>query len=81
MDMGISRPMAWILVVVLVLLSGMFSGLTLGLMGLDIVGLDIVSHGEDRNLAKCARAIIPIRENRNRLLCTLLLGNVAVSGT
>jgi len=71
--------LAWVIVVLLVLMSGLFSGLTLGLLGLDKVGLDIVSHGEDRELAKCAKAIQPVREDGNRLLCTLLLGNVAVN--
>ena len=31
----------WIIIVVLVLLSGLFSGLTLGLLGLDVNGLEV----------------------------------------
>jgi metal transporter CNNM len=75
------------LVVALVLLSGLFSGLTLGLMGLDKIGMDIVSGAgrskdatpEQRQQAKYAMQIKPIRDEGNQLLCTLLLGNVAVN--
>ncbi|CAE7262250.1 cnnm4 [Symbiodinium natans] len=63
----------------LVALSGLFSGLTLGLMGLDVIGLQIVQKGENKELARCAAKIAPIRESGNQLLCTLLLGNVAVN--
>lgn len=66
----------------LVMLSGLFSGLTLGLMGLDVIGLQIVQKGDDKELARhttCAEKIAPIRESGNQLLCTLLLGNVAVN--
>ncbi|GMH50474.1 hypothetical protein TrRE_jg10315, partial [Triparma retinervis] len=69
----------WLLIVVLILLSGLFSGLTLGLMGLDMTGLEIVMGGSDPVAAKNAKKIIPIRRNGNQLLCTLLLGNVAVN--
>jgi metal transporter CNNM len=63
----------------LVLLSGLFSGLTLGLMGLDVIGLQIVMKGDNVEMARCAEKIAPIREKGNMLLCTLLLGNVAVN--
>lgn len=63
----------------LVLTSGLFSGLTLGLMGLDIIGLQIVKRGGNEELARCAARIAPLRDNGNLLLCTLLLGNVAVN--
>merc|ERR1719282_837691 len=66
-------------IVLLVMMSGLFSGLTLGLMGLDLIGLQIVQKGDDATLAKCATKIAPLRENGNLLLCTLLLGNVAVN--
>jgi metal transporter CNNM len=56
----------------------MFSGLTLGLMGLDMHGLEIVAAGSDPVAAACAKKIMPVRRNGNLLLCTLLFGNVAV---
>jgi len=64
--------------ILLLALSGLFSGLTLGLLGLDPVSLKIVSKGDTTN-AKYAQQIIPIRAKGNLLLCTLLLGNVAVN--
>lgn len=65
--------------VVLVMLSGLFSGLTLGLMGLDVIGLQIVMKGDHKELARCAEQIAPVRMTGNQLLCTLLLGNTAVN--
>uniref|UniRef100_A0A6U6UMF9 CNNM transmembrane domain-containing protein n=1 Tax=Zooxanthella nutricula TaxID=1333877 RepID=A0A6U6UMF9_9DINO len=73
--MYLSLPM----VAILVALSGLFSGLTLGLLGLDVIGLQIVQRGDDPYLARCAAKIAPVRQKGNMLLCTLLLGNVAVN--
>merc|ERR1719401_2766338 len=67
------------IIVFLVMLSGLFSGLTLGLMGLDLIGLETVENGDNVELSKCAAKIKPIRQKGNLLLCTLLLGNVAVN--
>lgn len=64
-----------IVVVVLVTLSGLFSGLTLGLMGLNTFSLRRKAKLGDEN----AKKILPLRERGNLLLCTLLLGNVAVN--
>merc|ERR1719233_1137178 len=64
--------------VLLLFMSGLFSGLTLGLLGLDPVSLKIVAKGDTTN-AKYAQKVIPIRAKGNLLLCTLLLGNVAVN--
>ena len=117
----------YIAVAVLICFSGLFSGLTLGLMGLDKIGLEIVirsgedalrdkkkserdSSGDDeigsasdpedefkrqtrreqraeaeeeQNQAlvdmRNAKKIQPLRDDGNLLLCTLLLGNVAVN--
>eukprot|EP00978_Attheya_sp_CCMP212_P022072 scaffold65380_cov44-Attheya_sp.AAC.2 len=60
-------------------MSGIFSGLTLGLMSLDKHGLEIVMEGDNPRLARAAARIYPVRENGNLLLCTLLLGNVSVN--
>lgn len=69
----------YIIITLLVLCSAFFSGLTLALMGLDTTGLEIVMSGDDPVLSSAARKIYPVRKNGNLLLCTLLLGNVAVN--
>jgi metal transporter CNNM len=68
-----------VLSVSLLVLSGLFSGLTLGLMSLDVSGLDIVISGGDPQEAEYAKKILPLREKGNLLLCTLLLGNTLVN--
>lgn len=66
---------------VLMVLSGLFSGLNLGLMALDPVTLKIVmKSGTDRQ-KWAARTIYRVRRHGNYLLCTLLLGNVLVNST
>ncbi|KAM8828174.1 LOW QUALITY PROTEIN: metal transporter CNNM4 [Spinachia spinachia] len=70
-----------ILICCLLVLSGMFSGLNLGLMALDPMELRIVqSCGTDKE-RRDARKIEPIRSKGNYLLCSLLLGNVLVNTT
>ena len=68
-----------ILAVFLLLLSGLFSGLTLGLMSLDMVSLEILAEGGDEEEKEYAKKIIPVRAKGNLLLCTLLLGNTMVN--
>ncbi|KAM6986434.1 metal transporter CNNM4-like isoform 2-T2 [Aplochiton taeniatus] len=74
----------WLQVIVigcLLMLSGIFSGLNLGLMALDPMELRIVqSCGTDKE-KKYAGKIEPIRSKGNYLLCSLLLGNVLVNTT
>ncbi len=69
-----------VMTVLLVGLSGIFSGLTLGLFSLDPDELErkIAMGGNDGALAT---KILPVRKDGNLLLCTLLLGNVAVNST
>lgn len=69
--------MEYLISLVLVLLSGLFSGLTLGLLSLDSQSLARRAKHGDQN----AILIYPIRKNGNLLLTTLLLGNVAVNTT
>lgn len=72
----------WRLSIALFLLmwSGTFSGLTLGLLGLDLTGLDIIIKGDPTSdESQYAKKIYPLRKDGNLLLCTLLLGNVAVN--
>ncbi len=67
--------MDYIIVALLVLLSGMFSGLTLGLLSLDKSDLERkISLGN-----KDAKKVYSVRKRGNLLLCTLLLGNVGVN--
>ena len=69
--------MDYIIVTALVLLSGLFSGLTLGLLSLDKNELERkISLGN-----KEAKKVYDVRKRGNLLLSTLLLGNVAVNST
>jgi len=63
----------------LLLMSGFFSGLTLGLLSLNLEDLEIIIQGGDEAQARLARRILPIRRHGNLLLCTLLLGNTLVN--
>jgi len=69
----------WVAIIVLIAFSGLFSGLNLGLMSLDPVGLEIIMASDNKNNIKSANKIKPLRDRGNWLLCTLLLGNVAVN--
>ncbi|XP_075960446.1 metal transporter CNNM4-like isoform X2 [Anarhichas minor] len=74
----------WLQVIIicfLLVLSGMFSGLNLGLMALDPMELRIVQTCGTEKEKKYARKIEPIRRKGNYLLCSLLLGNVLVNTT
>ena len=65
---------------ILVALSGLFSGLNLGLMSFtdDDLGL-VISGSGDPEEVECAQKIRPLRKRGNLLLCTLLLGNTLVN--
>lgn len=75
------------LILVLVTLSAIFSGLTLGLMSLDRLGLEVIIGAGERDgasddevaKAEAAKRILPVRESGNTLLSTLVLGNVSVN--
>uniref|UniRef100_A0A8D2KUC6 Metal transporter n=1 Tax=Varanus komodoensis TaxID=61221 RepID=A0A8D2KUC6_VARKO len=62
-------------------LSGMFSGLNLGLMSLDPMELRIVQNCGTPKETKYATMIEPTRRKGNYLLCSLLLGNVLVNAS
>ncbi|KAA0195602.1 Metal transporter CNNM2 [Fasciolopsis buskii] len=68
-----------LLMMLTVSLSACFSGLHIGLLKLDKVMLHVVKTAGSPKEKLYATVILPIRENGNRLLCTLLLSNVTVN--
>ncbi|XP_031418108.1 metal transporter CNNM2 isoform X2 [Clupea harengus] len=70
-----------IFISMLLCLSGMFSGLNLGLMALDPMELQIVQNCGTEKEKNYSRKIEPVRSQGNYLLCSLLLGNVLVNTT
>jgi hypothetical protein len=65
----------WAGVLVCVLHSAIFSGLTIGFFGLSRLGLEIKAEAKDRDAAR----ILNLRKDSNFLLATLLWGNVAAN--
>ncbi|KAJ3027504.1 UNVERIFIED_CONTAM: hypothetical protein HDU68_003692 [Siphonaria sp. JEL0065] len=65
----------------LVLLGGMFAGLTIGLMSIDETNLRILKRSGTPTEKMYAERIEPIRKNGHLLLVTLLLSNTIVNET
>jgi metal transporter CNNM len=59
----------------LVLFAGLMSGLTMGLMSLDMTNLKIIAKSGDPVAQKHAERIIPLVAKHHLLLVTLLIGN------
>ncbi|KAJ3918705.1 hypothetical protein F5877DRAFT_78746 [Lentinula edodes] len=70
-----------VLIVLLVLLSGLFAGPTLGYFSLDQTQLNVLSVSGTPDQRRYANQIKPIRENGHLLLVTLLLANMIVNET
>lgn len=66
-------------IVLLNVLSALFSGLVLGLLSLDVTDLEILRKCGTERERQYAAVIIPMRRHSNLLLCSLVLGNVLVN--
>jgi metal transporter CNNM len=68
------------LAAILVLLGGVFAGLTLGLMGLDMVNLQVLStSGEEQERKDAVKVMRLLERGRHWVLVVLLLSNVVVN--
>ncbi|CAI4802705.1 CNT_collapsed_G0049410.mRNA.1.CDS.1 [Saccharomyces cerevisiae] len=72
----------YIISIILVLLGGVFAGLTLGLMGQDEVYLKVISTSGSNSEKKLAKRVLDlISRGKHWVLVTLLLSNVITNET
>ena len=65
----------WILIVICLIQSAIFSGMTIGVFGLGRLRLEIEAEAENKEAIK----ILQIRRDSNFLLTTMLWGNIGVN--
>ena len=65
----------WFLILLCLIQSGIFSGLTIGMFGLSRLRLEIEAEARNEN----ARKVLEVRKNSHLLLSTLLWGNVGIN--
>ena len=68
----------------MLIISGLFAGLNLGVNGLDIETLELMKQGpnytdQEIKEAKYAEKLLPLRKRGNLLLCTILIGNIVIN--
>ncbi|KAK4335092.1 hypothetical protein RTBOTA2_003860 [Rhodotorula toruloides] len=66
---------------ILVVLSGITAGLTLGYMSLDTTQLNVLAKTGTEQQQKAARKVLPLRANGHLLLVTLLVANMIFNET
>lgn len=76
---AVPRWILFLLALGCLVVAALVAGLTLGLMSLDMVGLEIMSQSHNPAEAEAARRIQPVRKQGNLLLVTLLLTNTVAS--
>jgi metal transporter CNNM len=69
--------MDYLIIAILLTLSGLFSGLTIGLVGLPLGDIIRASELGDNQATK----VLEVKKDANLLLVTLLLGNTAINST
>src|ERR1035438_2335380 len=67
--------MIWIIIVLCLAQSAIFSGLNLGFLGMSRLRLEIQAQDGDRT----AKSLLSLRQDNNRMLATILWGNVAIN--
>jgi metal transporter CNNM len=72
-------PLLISLDVLLLMGAALFAGLTLSVMGLDTLSLEIIATSGQEPDRTHANKLLPVRRMGNRLLCTLIFGNVMVN--
>ena len=77
----IPKWLSIVMVTILIMLSGLFSGLNLGLMSIEPNDLKIIINSGTPKEKRFAQSILPLRKHGNLLLCTLLLGNTLVNSS